>query len=163
LTDAMAAFTAVTAGASGGIAVAPVATSTDAYVRDYASGGWQWQGHRTTLGVTARWERDSYSIDDAQDLTQGGAEAHVGRQLGAVLTADVFGTYARIRYVNEGFSETDYAAGAGLSWQAGRTLIVKLRYAHNFRGVSGGGYGYLVNAGFLTLTYQPLSDQAQAR
>jgi hypothetical protein len=156
ITDPAGAFSALRAGAAGGIAVAPVAFSMDAYINNYVSGGWHFQGDRTTLGVTARWERDIYDVADGQDVTIEDLELSIGRKLNSVLTAEASGTFYRTDYFNQDFTATQYTGGADVAWQVGRTLMLKLLYNHNFRSTSGGGYGYAANIGFLTLTYQPL-------
>jgi hypothetical protein len=156
LTDAAGAFGALRAGAAGGIAVAPVALTMDAYIDNYVSGGWRFQGDRTTVAVTARWERETYDIESVQDLTIADLEVTIARKLSTVLTAEATGSFYRDDYFDQGFTATQYSAGADVAWQLGRTLTVKAIYSHNFRGTSGGGIGYNANIGFLTLTYQPL-------
>jgi hypothetical protein len=42
-----------------------------------------------------------------------------------------------------------------------RTLSLDSRYAHNFQGVTGPGYGSSSNLIFVTLTYRPLQATPQ--
>lgn len=156
LTDAAGAFGSLRAGAAGGITVAPVALTMDSYINNYVSGGWRFQGDRTTMAITARWERDTYNLADVQDVTVEDLELSLARQLSSVLTAEATGSFYRDDYFDQGFTATQYTAGADVAWQIGRTLTVKAIYSHNFRSTSGGGYGYDANIGFLTVTYQPL-------
>jgi Putative beta-barrel porin 2 len=156
LTDAADAFGDLRAGAAGGITIAPVAATMDAYLLNYVSLGWTYQARRSTVALTARWERDTYAIDDAQDVTRGDVELRLGRQLTSVLTANLSATYYRSDYFNQPFVDSEYTGGADVTWQAGRTLAVTVRYAHDFRSTSGGDFGYSANVGSVTLTYQPL-------
>jgi Putative beta-barrel porin 2 len=160
LTDAADAFGLLRAGAAGGIAIAPVAATMDPYLSNFVSGGWRFETPRTSLAVTASYERDTYNIDDLLDVTRATAQLSIVRHLNSVLTLDASGSYMRTDYFNADFQENDYLAGADFSWQAGRNLIVKLTYTHDFRSVSGGGYGYSANVGFLSVTWQPLPKQA---
>jgi Putative beta-barrel porin 2 len=161
VTDAANAFGLLGSGAAGGIVVAPVALTMDAYLVNFVSGGWNLQGRRTTVAVTGSYERDTYAIDDFLNVTRANAEMSIGRHLSRVLTVDVSGTWMRTDYYNQDFIDTDYIVGADAAWQAGRNLIVKLTYGHDYRSTTGGigGYGYSANIGFLSVTWQPLPKQ----
>jgi hypothetical protein len=160
-TDAADTFSDLRAGAAGGIVVAPVALTTEDYLRNYGTAGVLVSGLRTTLGATAYWERDTYAIDDTFNVTRGSLELRATRQLSATLSGDVFGLLLQSRYFDQGGEINGRAIGADVSWRAGRTLEVAGRYSHTFQGTSGGGYGYAANTVFVTVTYRPLQADQQ--
>jgi Putative beta-barrel porin 2 len=158
-TDAANSFSALRSGAAGGIVVAPVAATSSDYLSDYASAGLSFAGVRTTVGITARWERDTYTIDDELNVTRADIELRLSRQFTSTLTADVFGLAGNTRYFEQGFENDDRTAGVDVILRADRTLSFNLRYEHDFLGTSGGGYGYSDNQAYLAVTYQPLQQQ----
>jgi hypothetical protein len=160
-TDAADTFSDLRTGAAGGIVVAPVALTSEDYLRNYATAGLQVSGLRTTIGATAYWERDTYAIDDVFNVTRGSLELRATRQLSAILSGDVFGLLLQSRYFDQGGEINGRAIGADVSWRAGRSLEVAGRYSHTFQGTTGGGYGYSANTVFLTVTYRPLQAAQQ--
>jgi Putative beta-barrel porin 2 len=160
-TDAADAFSDLRSGAAGGIIVAPVAETTEDYLRNYVSAGLQLTGRRTTLSATASYERDVYAIDDTFDVTRADLELRGNRQLTESLSGDIFGVIMQSRYFTQGGHINSNIIGADLIWQASRTLTLEGRYDHNFQDTSGGGYGYSSNLVFVTLTYRPLPPVRQ--
>lgn len=160
-TDAADTFSDLRTGAAGGIVVAPVALTSQDYLRNYITGGLQVTGLRTTIAATAYWERDTYAIDDTFNVTRGSLELRGTRQLSATLSGDVFGLLLQSRYFNQDGQINGRAIGADVSWRAGRSLEVAGRYSHTFQGTSGGGFGYSANTVFLTVTYRPLHADQQ--
>jgi hypothetical protein len=162
LTDAADAFSDVRSGAAGGVAVAPVAQTTEDYLRSYATGALQFTARRTTLGASVYWERDTYAIDDIFDVTRASLELRAGRQLSEVLSASIFGMIMRSQYFNQGGDINTHTLGADITWQAGRTLSVEGRYFHDFQSTAGSGFGFSANTVFVTVTYRPaLSGEVQ--
>jgi hypothetical protein len=155
-TDAADAFSDLRSGAAGGIIVAPVAQTTEDYLRNYVTAGVQLTGLRTTIGVTGAYERDVYAIDDTFDVTRADLELRASRQLNGYLSADLFGAIMQSRYFNQGGHINTNIVGADITWQASRTLAFEGRYAHNFQGATGVANGFSSNLVFVTLTYRPL-------
>jgi hypothetical protein len=79
-TDAADAFGDLRSGAAGGIVVAPVAQTTEDYLRNYVSATLQLTGRRTTVSATANYERDVYAIEDTFDVTRADLELRASRQ-----------------------------------------------------------------------------------
>jgi hypothetical protein len=154
-TDAADAFGDIRSGAAGGIAVAPVAETTEDYLRTYATAGLELTGRRTTIDATAYWEKDTYAIDDTFNVTRASLEIRAGRQLSNILNVDIFGLITQSRYITQDTEINTNAIGANITWQASRTLSVLGRYVHNFQSASVGGYGFSSNTVFVTVTYRP--------
>ncbi|HEY4339883.1 MAG TPA: outer membrane beta-barrel protein [Steroidobacteraceae bacterium] len=155
-TDAADAFSDLRGGAAGGIVVAPVAETTEDYLDNYVTAGLQLTGRRTTISATAAYERDVYAIDDAFNVTHASLELRADRQLSEILSADVFGAVIQSRYFDQGGHINSNIVGASVTWQAGRTLAVEARYAHNFQDTSVPGSGFSSNLVFVTVTYRPI-------
>lgn len=160
-TDSADAFSNLRGGAAGGIAIAPSAQTTEDYLRTYASAGLQLTGRRTTVGVTAEYERDVYAINDTFDVTHASLELRVGRQLTEILSADIFGAIMQSRYFDQGGHINTNIVGTDITWQASRTLSVAGRYAHNSQNTSAPGFGFSSNLVFVTVTYRPLPPVQQ--
>lgn len=161
-TDAGGAFSDLTAGAAGGIAIGAVAQTTANYVRNYGSLGWTFSRLRTTFALTGQWERDIYDKASAvlYNATRTDAEFSLGRNLTRHLTGDVIGSWASTRYAHQGFTDRYGTVGAALTWHPGRWLEVYARYDHTFRrpggaqaAISGGGYDE--DRIFVMLGYRP--------
>jgi hypothetical protein len=158
LTDVSDTFSDLRGGAAGGIAVAPSAESTGDYLRNYASAGLHLSGSRTTVGLTADWERDTYTVDSVFDVTRSSLELRLDRQLSSVLTAGIFGTLTQSRYVEEQGEIKSRIVGVGATWQASRTLSVQGRYSHDFQSTSDAGpldFAFSANTIFVSVTYRP--------
>ena len=161
LTDAGDAFGGLRGGAAGGVAVASAAETSGDFLRNYVTAGLQLRGVRTTIGLTADWERDTYAVDEAFDVTRGDLELRLNRQLSNALGAGLFGALQQSRYFNQDGEINSHIVGANVTWRASRTLFVDGRYSHNFQGTSGGGYGYSSNILFVTVSYRPLQSGEQ--
>jgi hypothetical protein len=164
ITDGSTAFANLQGGASGGIVTGPATISQSNYAATYGSIGWNYSRNRTSIGLSGKWEKDSYN-DPLQDVTRGSAEFSVERKLTSVLTAQLLGRIYRTEYTNHDYSETDGLVGGALIFREGRGLEIKLRYAHSSRnasgiGVSSVGSGYSENRAFLTIGYRPRTAQS---
>jgi hypothetical protein len=160
-TDAADAFSDLRSGAAGGIVIAPVAETTEDYLRTYASASLQTTGRRTTVGVTAEYERDVYAIDDTFDVTHASLELRVARQMTEILSGSIFGAIMQSRYFTQGGHINTNIVGADITWQASRTLAVDGRYVHNFQDTTVPGSGVSSNLVFVTVTYRPLPPVQQ--
>jgi hypothetical protein len=165
ITDGSTAFANLQGGASGGIVTGPATTSQSNYAATYGSIGWNYSRNRTSIGLSGKWEKDSYHDQPLQDVTRGTAEFSVERKLTSVLTAQLLGRVYRNEYTNHDYSETDGLVGGALIFREGRGLEIKLRYAHSFRSASGIGVssesaGYNENRAFLTIGYRPRTGQS---
>jgi hypothetical protein len=160
LTDTASSFGNLRGGAGGGIAVGTAATNSGDYLANSVSTGMSLGGLRTKVALTASWERDTYTVDATQNVTLGDLELRVSRTLSELITADVFGAVRQTRYFDQDFDETDYSIGAEATVTAGRTLSFAIRYLHDFRSTSGGGYGYAENEAMVRVIWQPLLRQS---
>jgi hypothetical protein len=161
LTDAGDTFSGLRSGAAGGIPVAAAAQTSGDFLRNFVTAGLQLKGDRTTIGMTANWERDTYTVDNTFDVTNGSVELRLNRQLSNFLSAGVFGALQQSRYFNQDGEINSRIIGANVTWRASRTLSVDGRYMHNFQGTSGGGFGYSANSFFVTVSYRPLQSGEQ--
>jgi hypothetical protein len=165
LTDAASSFSTQYGGALGSVGTlnfAPTPLTTDPFTQTYASIRWQYLRYRTGVLVSGQWERDSYPGASQFDLTRGGAEVDILRQLTPALTAQLVGRWYKVDYPNAtvatdiGSPENDNKViGAALVWRQGRWLEVRLRYDHTSYDVSQGDFGYSENRVFLTVGYRP--------
>jgi Putative beta-barrel porin 2 len=163
-TDAGGSFSNLASGAAGGIVVAPVSQTTSNALRDYGSLGWRFQRQRTTLGLTADWERNSYDLAPTYDTTREALGISIGRSLTPNLSADITGSVSRYDYVNQGFTDQFGTVGGGLTYRLGRRFVVYARYDHSFRRTSGtsvpAGAGYDENRAFVMIGYWPRYEMA---
>jgi hypothetical protein len=162
LTDASTSFSNLQSGAIGVIGTAPAAQTSSTFIAHYASAKWEYKRSRTTLAVSGRWEKDTYSgQQESLDFTRRGAEFRVTRRLTRALTAELFGRYYKTDYPHSvvaplsGSPNFDDEAIAGmLTWRHGRALEVRLRCEHDAR-LTAGAYGYRENRATLTVGYRP--------
>ena len=163
-TDAAGSFSSLSSGAGGGIVVAPVAQTSANYVRNYGSAGWEFQRLRTSIGLTANWERDTYDFDSLFNVTRADIGIRLGRDLTPKLALSISGTANRYEYVDQGFTDKSGTVGGGLIYRPGRWFIVYARYDHSFRRAAGAPGvllqpGYDENRVFVMIGYRPHSDE----
>jgi hypothetical protein len=157
LTDAAASFSALQSGAIGAIITAPAAVTSASYTSTYASVGWRYERDRTTLGLSERWEKDSYEGQPLLDVSRNGAELKLQRKVTRSLSAELFGSLYYTDYIHENFTTDDGLVGAALTLREGRGLEFRLRYDHVSRVATGIGTGFRENIAFLTIGYRPQS------
>jgi hypothetical protein len=163
-TDASGSFESLRSGAAGGIVVAPASQTTSNYLREYGSAGWRFARLRTTLGLTADWEHDTYELQPLYNATRGSVALRLGRALTRRLAADVSGSVERYDYINQNFTDEFGTLGAGLAYQPGRWVVLYARYDHAFRrpsasaGQGTGGFRYDENRVFIMIGYRPHSQ-----
>jgi hypothetical protein len=178
LTDGSTSFTSLPVGAIGIVGTAPAALTSSTYTSNYASAGWQYKRNRTTIAVTARWEKDVYQDASEFDQTRGGAEFNVERRMTPSLTAQLLGRLYKTKYPHAilvngtgavlpnqygvvtggviGSSDYDDALlGAALSWRHGRALEIRLRLEHSSHETTGIDDGYHETRVYLTIGYRP--------
>ena len=162
LTDGAASFSTQQAGASGINLTTPAALTSDSYTRTYASAGWQYVRHRTTLALTAGWEKDTYASQPSLDVTRPGAEFNIERQLTHAFSARLVGRWYKTDYPHAVVAAAvgssnfeDGMVGAALTWRHGRGLEIRMRYDHDSHVVSSGSGGFGENRVFLTIGYRP--------
>jgi hypothetical protein len=142
---------------------APAAITSGIFLRDYVVGAWNYERHRTTIGLSARWEKDDYVNQPQYDGTRNRLDINVERQLTHALSAQVFGNVYQSRYDHDlfvvtdtGYTEQDGLYGLSLTLREGRGLEIRLRYDHLSRDITAGaGTGYGENRVFLTVGYRP--------
>jgi hypothetical protein len=176
-TDAAGSFASLTSGAGGGIEVAPVSQTTGNYLRNYGSAGWNFARVRTTFGLTANWERDSYDVQSVFNATHADLGLNIARALTPQLSVNISGSASRYDYLDQGFTDTFGTVGGGVAYRPGRWFVVYARYDHAFRRGSGAptvlvigpsgipspvvvttGGGYDENRVFVMVGYSPHSD-----
>ena len=163
LTDQSSSFSGQTTGVSGLNTITPGVLTSDSYRMTYASAGWQYLRNRTTLSVTARWERDIYPGLSSLDLTRPSVDFNLERRLTSTLKVQLLGRWDKFNYpystlTAQTFGSTNYAdsvLGAALVWRHGRGLEIRLRCDHDTYTVSNGNTGYHETRAFLTVGYRP--------
>jgi hypothetical protein len=162
LTDASTSFSTQQAGAIGGISTAPAAQTANSYTVNYASLDWKYVRNRTTFGLSARWEKDTYAGQPSLDVTRPGADFSVERKLTRSLTARLLGRLYKTDYLNANIATANASSnyetgliGGSLTWRGGRGLEIIFLCDHNSWVVTGPGSGYRENRAFLTVGYRP--------
>jgi hypothetical protein len=158
ITDATTDFSNPQSGAGGTLGTAVASTTTANYQVTYANAGWDYVRHRTSFGLSAKWETDQYYGLPALDLRRESADLKVERELTREFTVGLLGRLYRSTYTHQDFAETDGLIGAKLTFRRGRGLEFKLQVDRNSRSVSGSGFGgggYTENRVFLTVGYRP--------
>jgi hypothetical protein len=149
---------------NGIIGTAPPALTSSSYTSNYASGTWQYTRLRTTLFVTAQWEKDLYPNQPLFDVTRPTAGVTFQRKLTSSFTLELVGRWDKSDYFNtplatraESADFEDWLAGGSLVWRDRRGLEIRLRGDHDAR-IAAGGSGYAENRVFLTVGYnsQPI-------
>ena len=168
LTDAGSSFSGLQSGATGVVGSAPAAQTANSFDDTFVSAGWQYDRNRTTIGVSGRWNQDSYPDLSSLNNQRGGAEFRVLRRLTRSFSAQLLGSVYRTNYPHaiivsggtttasdQSSSYTDSTVAATLTWRHGRALEVNLRAEHSLRNASGSGTGYRENRALLTVGYRP--------
>jgi hypothetical protein len=164
LTDGSTSFSTLQSGAIGVVGTAPAALTSASYTSQYGSVRWQYERNRTTVNVSARWEKDVYNAVPQFDVTRSGAEFRVQRQITHALSAEILGRFYKTDYLNPVAAFTllngsinfdDELIGGALTWRHGRGLEVKLRVEHSARTTPGVDGGYGENRVYLTIGYRP--------
>jgi hypothetical protein len=106
-TDASSSFSSQSVGATGIGTTTPAALTSDTYRVTYASAGWQYIRNRTTLGVTARWEKDIYPGLSALDVTRPSAEFNIKAAPHACLDGAIGGHLVQDRLFARDTHRTD--------------------------------------------------------
>jgi hypothetical protein len=127
----------------------------------YASVGWRYERDRTTLGLSAHWEKDLYEGQLLFDNSHSGAELKLDRQVTRQLSAQLLGSLYYTDYAQANYTTEDGLVGAALTLREGRGLEFRLRYNHVSRVATGIGTSFRENIAFLTIGYRP--QQLQSR
>lgn len=161
LTDATNNFSALQPGAAGGIVIGPVAQSAGSYVTNYASGGVEVLGARTTIGLTARWERDVFAADPFFNASHGDYQLSLARRLTPMVTGRVYVVADRWSYINQqGAGYTNYQEGLEATVTPGRHFSFQFRYLHASQVISLAGQGYKENLIYAGVSWQPFGSPA---
>ncbi len=170
LTDASAGFNALQSSnainavnVNSVVSNAPAPITSDIFLMDYLVAAWSYERHRTTFGLSARWEKDDYLNQSQFDGTRDRLDINIQRQLTHALSAELFGNVYRSRYDHDlfivtdtGYTEQDGLYGLSIVLRQGRGLEFRFRYDHLSRDITAGaGTGYAENRIFLTVGYRP--------
>ncbi len=142
---------------------APAAVTSSIFLREYVAAGWSYERHRTSFGLSARWEKNKYVNQPLYDGARNRFDINIERRLTHALTAQLFGNIYQNRYDHDqflashtGYTDQDGLYGLSFTLREGRGLEVRLRYDHMSREISdGSGTGYGENRVFLTIGYRP--------
>jgi hypothetical protein len=141
--------------AMGGIVIAPVAGTSSVYLSNYGSADLQFEGHRTTITVSGRWERNTYPQFAALDASRDAVSADLVHRMTPVWSLEMLGSWQRIHYYSGDYRETDWPIGAALVMVPGKHTDFKLRVDHFRHDVSGPGVAFTENRAFLIAEYRP--------
>ena len=155
LTDGADSFRNLKGGAGSGIVIAPVAGTTGTYLSNYGSAELRFERSRTTLDVSARWEKDTYAQFAVLDGSRGAVSADLVRHLTPLWSFEMLGSWQRIHYYSDGYSEIDWPIGAALVLIPGKRTTYRLRVDHLRHSVTGPGVNFTENKVFLGAEYRP--------
>ena len=177
-TDSADAFGSLTSGAAGKLIVAGASGTAGNYLDDSAAVGWTFKQDRTSLDVSARWDRSAYTIvaTPAQiqdyillglpvglDGTRDGLEMTLKREVNPVVSAFISAVYSHESYETLGFTDHSVFLGVGVNFKPNSRLEYRVRFDHDVRTIDsvpilvvsqGLGYGYTENRIFLTAVYR---------
>jgi hypothetical protein len=169
LTDAGSAFSSLQGGAIGIVGNAPAPQTAATYTDNYVAADWEYVRGRTKVGLSGRYERDSYGGEETLDNSRGGGEFSVTRQLSRAFEAQLLGRLYKTNYTHltpmlvvAGSPDYyDQLIAASLAWRLGRGFEVRLRAEHDARVTTGNDTGYKDNRGTLTIGYRPRPTTTQ--
>lgn len=177
-TDSADTFGSLTSGAAGKLIVAGAAGTAGNYLDDYATAGWRFKEDRTSLDVSARWDRATYTIEATPlqiqdyillglpvglDGSRDGLEMTLHRDVTPIVSAFISAAYAHESYETLGFVDHTVSLGVGVNFNPSSRLQYRVRFDHNMRTIDGVptlvvaeglGYGYTENRIFLTAVYR---------
>jgi hypothetical protein len=141
----------------------PAPVTSSIYTASYVAGAWNYERNRTTLGLSARWEKDAYVDQPEFDGSRNRFDASIERRMTHALSARLYASIYQTRYDHDqfvatdpGFTDQDGLYGFAVVLREGRGLEIRLRYDHLSRNISAGaGTGYEENRVFLTIGYRP--------
>jgi hypothetical protein len=177
LTDNADSFSALTSGAAGYTIIAPAAGTGGNYLADSAAAGWTYKRNRTTLALSANWERDDYTLQPtpeqindyltegtpaALNVTRSTLGARLTRELTPLITAEVHAAYTHEDYTTLLYRDHSLFCGASVDLKPNHVLSYRLLFDHQMRTVDqvpalippGTGQGYTQNSLFLTVAYR---------
>lgn len=177
-TDGADTFGGLTSGAAGRLVVAGASGSAGNYLGDSAAAGWTFKENRTSLDVSARWDRIAYTIQPTPaqiqdylllglpaglDETRRGIEMKLSRTLTPTVSAFITAAYAHESYDTLAFVDHTVFFGVGATFNPNKRLQYRVRFDHDVRTIDvvpalvvaqGQGLGYTENRIFLTAVYQ---------
>jgi len=155
LTDAADSFRNLRGGTGGGIVIAPVAGTTAPDLANYGSGDVRFERNRTTITLSARWERDSYAQLATLDNSRGALSASLQRRMTPVWSLELQASWQRVHYYGDGYREIDWPVGAALVMTPGKHSDFRLRVDHLRHEVTGPGAAFTENRAYLVAEYWP--------
>lgn len=166
LTDGSTSFSGLQSGAQGVVATAPASTTSENYTSTYGSVGWAYLRNRTTIGLSGRWEKDTYAGFPLLDHTLRTAEFRLDRHLTRTLTAQLLGRLYQSDYEHVSVASiagspdnSTGSAAAALIWRRGRGLEIKFQCEHTTYTTSPNDTGYRDNRVYLKVGYRPSRAQ----
>jgi len=130
--------------------------TTDAFESRFASLGWSFSRNRTSMGLSAQYEDESYQHATTFDRTVTTLTAQLERQISQVTHLRIFANLEREDFSNRNFRDDELQAGLALEHQLGRTIGVRLQYDYFDRDSSSHDTDYQENRVSLSLTWSPL-------
>lgn len=110
-----------------GIGATPGLQSPDPFTRDYVTLGWDFSRERTSLGLFASWEQNSYDTNSAFDQSLGSVGFSVQRRMSMATSLIVDAAFGTGEFEQTG-SYDDLSGGLGFNWQMSRSLSMTFRY-----------------------------------
>jgi hypothetical protein len=151
-------------GVYGPIGASPATNTSANYISKYGSVGWEYQRNRTTLGLSGRWEEDTYDLS-ALDRKLVTADVQLRRRLTHAFTLLLAGDFGKSNYGNANLTgrsgsptTTTSLITAAVTWRHGRALEVKLAGEHTIYTTSPYDSGYRESRIFLTIGYRPARE-----
>jgi len=129
-----------------------VFANPDPFERQYVVLGWRTEKERTSFGLSANWEDESYETQTQFDRERYGLRADATHALTqrTQLTASLYGTRQDYR---EGFEEDEWRFDLIYGWQIAQPLYIDFTYRRFFREASNSSGTAIENMLFMSLTY----------
>lgn len=177
-TDSSDSFQGLTSGAAATAIIAPAGGTAGNYLDESGAIGWRFKEDRTSIDVSGRWERDTFTIVPTPlelqdyilegvpvglDATRSGVEVRVRRDLTPIVAAEVSAAYAHENYESLGFIDHSLLVGVGLTFSPSSRLQYRVRFDRTVRtsdtvptliAAQGLGLGYTEDRIFLTAVYR---------
>jgi Putative beta-barrel porin 2 len=130
--------------------------TSDPFERNYANIGYDFDRHRTTLGVSANYSSEQYETSSALDRKVMTYSAYFTRRLSAVLSARLFASLDQDRYDELDVDIDETTAGVSADWVLGRRLTLRFQYEHTDRESSNDVSEYTENQFSLFMLWSPV-------
>jgi len=101
--------------------------------------GWSYERARTAVGIAADWTKEAYEEPGDLDRRIRRMDVYFTRRLRPTVSWRLDARQERSRYPASAFEDDQINAGTSLAWQAGRQVVVEMRYDWFDRNTAGAG------------------------